>query len=1257
MSDPAAVPFHSERSDKEVLDPGTFFRIQEMFGKAAPMAVSTFDNLSLQICPSSNINPLCAEFLKMRGTHPDVAKKCIDEHFPHLKQALETGKKVRYRCWLGFENTAIPLMVNGKSVGVLAAGQVKTRPPNPGDFEVLTMHGLDPETYYRKARELEEVPLEKYEQWIELLSTVANAVAADRSRQIEDARRARRLQFISDLSRHIGEDVGQLLSFIVNAMPQACELEKCTLLLLDEKREALVAKASNAYTPDELKNFSIPMKGGKGKLQVEPEPFVSSDAPRDPRLMKEHVKKSGIKSLLTIPLKVREKVMGVIHFANFDSYHYFTQEEVHQIHILASEVALAVESTLLHEERRVREEEMNRFRAEVQGYFAQIGRAVSSALNIENLLHLIADLSMRVVKADGAAVYLRAGDALKQEMSLGEIPHSEKTSIPYRDDHAMASFGEVEILNLDENGGGMSVRIPLKTQEEIIGLLTLYLKHERDFSTEEQDVVTAFAAQATLSIKNIRLFQAEQEKAREMAVVYEAAKAISAPIDLDQILDETAKRMCAIAEVNRCMIFLLDAERKILSTAMVHGTNAEQKDFFSAMAIPLNFLEGTVSQHFRQGRPVVLRADELSNTDSLRNLFSLFGTKACLLAPLLSERKLTGLVYLDDTEIFHPFTEGQVRSIMSLSLHAATSVERAQLFKQSEDQAKQVHTLYQISTALSTTLNLDRILSLIVEKTTQLVKADRFCLFMWDDDKNVFTVTASHGLSDDFIDKAIVRIEDRFVGLASYRKKPIYSANVLLETDNPQLARLFKKEGLGAVLAVPLVTKRKTIGVITLFAELGYQFKEKEIHLLGNFASHAALSIENAKLYNMNKQKVQELGILFDVGKRISMHLNPQDVLRSMAEQFLWVMKADGCSVMLIDKNERTMSIQVTRGITRRSNLQKKIKIGQGIVGEVARTGQSAVIQDEGKDAGPNAFPKSLRDEGIQTILSVPLATKEDIAGVVNLYTKEKKDYSLSEMHLMNTLAGQAAVALQNAQIFEEHYHVAQLIQRSLLPGRVPAVKEIEVGFQYLPSQEISGDYYDFLEMRGKLGITVADVSGKGTGAAIFTAQGKYAWKAYGLLEEDPQKVLTLLNRLMVENTPTEKFISMFYGVLDYRKKEFTYANAGHLPPFLYRPGAKDCKQLSAPGLLLGIDSDVDFGKKSISLSTGDILLFYTDGVTEARGEGGEIFGMERLEKAFSDNVHHSAQVIANRILATVRSFTRKRSLDDDITIVVVKIR
>jgi sigma-B regulation protein RsbU (phosphoserine phosphatase) len=1240
--------FRKSRGDKGILDPVTFYKIQEMFAKAASMTICTYDQFSLQICPVSHQNPIYAELLALGNSHAEVAKKCIEQHFPYLNEALKSRQKIRYKCWLGFENTAIPIIIHGRAVGVLSAGGVFFRESPLPSFEVLREYGIDPLPYRQMAAAMEGIPSEKYQLWVDLLSTVANAVAFERYQQIEEKRRARRLQFVSDLSRHLGEDLDNLLHFVVYALPEACDLEKCTIFLLDEKTGMLVAKASNAYHGQALKSLVIPFKNPKEKFNPDFDVFVSSDAPHDPRLNHALVEKGKIKSLLTLPLKARDKLLGVIHFVNTETPHFFSQEEVNFIRVLASEVTLAIDSTLLHEERKTREEELNRFRQEVQSYFTQIGHAISSAFNIESLLQLVANLSMKVVKGDGCSVFLLEGSRFQQKMAFGEIPSDLQKTFD-----AFPNHETLEDIQMLEN----HLMVPLKTPEGLVGFLSLFLKESRSISQEELDVLSAFAAQTALAIKNINLFEAEQQKAREMASIYEAAKAISIPSDLNQILKETAEQMCKLSRATRCVVFLLDKERKVLAATMVQGGNPEQKDFFLALAIPLNLLEGTVWQYFRQGRLVVVDHQKLAQNDPLKNLVSLFGTSTCLLVPLLSEKHLIGLVYLDKPEDPAPFLESEVRTLMSLSIYAATSIERAQLFKQLEDQAKQVHNLYQISTALSTSLNLDRILNLIVEKTSQLVKAERFCLFMWDEEKNAFTVTASRGLSQEFIEKAVVKLEDRFVGLASYRKKPIYSPNILLETDNPSLARLFKKEGLGAVLAVPLVTKRKTIGVITLFAELGYQFNEKEIHLLGNFASHAALSIENARLYNINKQKVQELGILFDVGKRISMHLNPQDVLRAIAEQFLWVTKADGCSIMLLDKNEQTLSIAITRGVSRRSELQKKIKIGAGIVGQVARTAQAAVLHDQGKDSGFMAFPKGLREEGIQTILSVPLATKEEVLGVINLYTREKREYTLAEMHLATTLASQAAVALQNARIFEEHYSVAQIIQRSLIPNRVPALEEVEIGFQYLASLEISGDYYDFLQLPGKLGITVADVSGKGAGAAIFTSQGKYAWKAYGLLEPNPHKVLHLLNKLMVENTPSDKFISIFYGVLDYKKKEFVFANAGHLPPLLYRPGAQECKPLNAGGILLGIDPDANFELKSIPLRSGDLLLFYTDGVTEARTPEGEMFGEERLEKTFVQNASHSAPMIAQRILASVRSFTKKRNLDDDITIVVLKIK
>jgi GAF domain-containing protein/ligand-binding sensor protein len=1228
-------------SEKDLLDAEVFFQIQEMFGNAAGLTLTTFDSLSLQICPSSNLNPLCKKLLGGRSTHPEAAKRCVNEHFASLKKTLETGEQTHFRCWLGMENRVIPLQNNGKIIGAVLAGQVYSSSPSPALFEVLKKYGLDPESYYKMAQEMRLVSKEKYEEWLKLLITVIGSVIRERFQLLEERKNKKRLQFISELVPHIGDDLNKLLAFIVHSLPDVLEMESCVVFCRDEETGKFHPQASNFYSESKLEQFAVPLNSQNMNFPIDSEILVSSNPSLDGRLDQKRVKEWQIKSLLTIPLNIRNYCHGIIAFVNSKDPHLFTREEIGFISVLASEITLAIESTLLREEQNKNQKTILRFREEVQQYFSEIGKAIGSSLDLDKLLYLIADLSLKAARADSASLYLLKDQHLTRMVDIGQVPEEK--------------FEKVIEDVIQEK---YSLHVPLKIQEEPIGFLNLYSMEKHCFSKEVVDVIKSFGAQAALSIQNAHLFQAEQEKAEEISEVHEASKAISLHMDLTMILKETANQMCRISTASRCFILILDQERNVLNTSYVHGIDSDQSDFFSALAIPLNYLEGGLWVKFKAGEAVAIDVKGVEEElNPLKNLFSVFGTRNCLLVPLLSQGALIGLVYLDCKEVLHIYNQSDLRAALSLSVHAAASIEKARLYKQVEDQARQVQTLYHLSTLLSATLNLDKILNIIIEKTGQLVKTERLCLFMWDEDQKCFTVAASQGLSEEFIKKAVVKIEDRFVGLAAYRKKSVYSANILLETDNPQLARLFKKEGLGAVLAVPLLTKKITLGVITLFADLGYQFKEKEIHLLGNFASHAALCIENARLYQANKQKLQELGVIFDVGKRVSIHLNPQDVLRSMTEQFLWVMKTDGCSIMLLNPDEKTLSIQVTRGITRKSNLQKKISIKEGFLGKVARSGQPIVFHDNGKTEGDMAFPEALRAEGITTILSVPLATKEKLFGVVSLYSKERKEYNPSEIHLITTLAGQASVAYQNAKTFEEHYHVAQLIQRSLLPDRVPSFKEVEIGFQYLPSQEISGDYYDFLDFGGKLGIVVADVSGKGTSAAIFTSQGKYAWKAYALLESDPQKVLTLLNRVMIENVPADKFISLIYAVMDLKKMEMTYSNAGHLPPLLYRSKTKELQYLEAPGMLLGIDDKAEFSKRKVSLMSGDFLLFYTDGVTEAQNEKGEFFAIEKLQKAFISNINHSPQVIANRILATVRQWTHKRRLDDDITILVLSVK
>lgn len=1266
-----SMPFQGE---PEIMNPSTWKGIQEMFSLATSLTVTTYNQWSQQICPPSFTNPMCQRLLSGGGGRPP-SSRCLKVHFNAIQESLRSKKRVNYQCHLGLSNCAIPIMIGQIPYGVVETGQAFVNQPSKETFYYLGLEGYEWEQIFEFAKALPIIDEVKFLSYSNLLTTIVLSVANERHQKLEETKRAKRLSFIAELSRRVGEPLTTLLSFIATKMTEVSEMEKCTIFLLNHEAGEMVGAASSLLSQEELKTLRFKVSGEYDNIVLEEEPFVSSDAESDPRLIKEYVVKCQIKSILTIPLKVREKIIGVIHLVNSRSHHFFTPEEVQFINALAAEVSLVIESTFLEEDRRRRAALLDRYREEIQSYFTQIGKALSSALNIDSLLYLIADLSMKAVRADACSLFLIQDGVIEKRVVIGLNQEMEHTVQLLIDENAAVWVNEhnysfhkqplrispLPISHLEHSSQSQEIksllRIPLRIQDHLVGLLNIYLKEEKEFSQQEIEILSAFASQGTLALENVRLFHEEQRKAREMALLYEAAKTISSDRTLEAILHHIAGEMTRLTGVNRCLIFLIDSVHKTLNSVEVYGVTLEEREFFNALAIPLHFLEGEDWHNFMNGQPLTLN-ESSQEAPALKHVLGIFNMKSCLIAPLLSEKRLIGMVYLDDFFVAHDFTDAQVSIAMALSLMAATTIERAQLYHQLEEHIKQIKTLYQLSTSLSGSLNLSRIMNLIIEKMAVLTKKNKCCLFLWDEYKKEFTVKAAKNLSEEFIKKAIARLEDKFVSLAAQRKRPVYSANVLLETDSPQLAKLIKKEGLGAVLSVPLISKKKIIGVITAFADLGYQFSEEEIHLLFNFANHAALCIENARLYATIKEKVHELGSLFEVGKSISSTLKFSEVLKEMTDQFTYVMRADACSIMLIDDTGH-LAVKAARGITKKSIFHKRIKFGEGVVGKVAKTNQPQVLLDASSgEKEDSKFPSQLREEGIASLLAVPLATKTRRLGVVNIYCKSHREFSSQEINLLATLAGQGAVALENARLFEEQYAIAQMLQTSLMPASRPRFPDLEIGHKFLSSKEVSGDYFDFIEHgKDKLGITIADVSGKGTGAAIYTARGKYVWKAYAMEDYEPNKVLTRLNELLVPETPLDKFISMFYGVLDLKNKEFIYSNAGHEPPILYKSSTKTCKFLNTEGLLIGVEKKASFSKKKVPVKSGDVIVFYTDGVTEARDAQGNIFGTGRLQDVVKGSATLSAQSIANKIFADVQRYSKTPSLNDDFTLVVLKIK
>jgi len=209
-----------------------------------------------------------------------------------------------------------------------------------------------------------------------------------------------------------------------------------------------------------------------------------------------------------------------------------------------------------------------------------------------------------------------------------------------------------------------------------------------------------------------------------------------------------------------------------------------------------------------------------------------------------------------------------------------------------------------------------------------------------------------------------------------------------------------------------------------------------------------------------------------------------------------------------------------------------------------------------------------------------------------------------------------------------------------------------------IPALEVGGDFYDFIPLaQDRWGLVIADVSGKGVPAALFMALSRTLIRASTLANADPATAIGHANQLICEDSKTSMFVTLFYAILDSRAMTLNYVNAGHNPPLLLKGTAADVVLLKAKGIALGVTDEVSLQSVRVDLRPGDVLVLYTDGVTEAINDHDEEFGEERLVKVITENRGESAATILDRILAAITAFAGDRPQHDDITLLILKAR
>jgi phosphoserine phosphatase RsbU/P len=572
-----------------------------------------------------------------------------------------------------------------------------------------------------------------------------------------------------------------------------------------------------------------------------------------------------------------------------------------------------------------------------------------------------------------------------------------------------------------------------------------------------------------------------------------------------------------------------------------------------------------------------------------------------------------------------------------------------------------VMTLFELGREITSVLNLDELLHKIPLLIARITKFQAFAVYLLDARGEELSIAYAVGYPDDVVWGLRLKVGHGLVGAAVAEGKPILVNDVGAD---PRYVEAVP--GSRAEIVVPLRRKGSVIGALNLLSDTPGQFTDTDEALLRQFGAHVAVAIENARLFDRAREYTQTLETLSEIAREFGAILNLDELLTRIATLARRVIDYRTFGILLVneDTSELEMKVAVRYGdkVT-----VPHVKLGNGIVGYAALHKVAVNVPDVAAD------PRYIRVvEDARSELVIPLMVQDRCIGVLDLESPELDAFGKSQVDIVTLLASQAAVAIENARLYEtirnnevrleKEIRFAQRVQAALLPVELPKrLRQVDVAARFAPARELGGDLYDFLAPEpNSLVVAVGDVSGKGVPAALYSAfagelirsrtfRRRYAPERFG-----PAGVLASTNTILHERQLEEYYCTLCYAVFDFKRRTMTLANSGL--PYPVRCGDGGAEQIVLPGVPLGSFAGSTYDELSFELAKDDVFVFCTDGVFEANDALGREFGAERLLQVVNETRQKTAKEVVDAIFAAVQEFRGDTPPNDDMTAVALKI-
>jgi sigma-B regulation protein RsbU (phosphoserine phosphatase) len=569
--------------------------------------------------------------------------------------------------------------------------------------------------------------------------------------------------------------------------------------------------------------------------------------------------------------------------------------------------------------------------------------------------------------------------------------------------------------------------------------------------------------------------------------------------------------------------------------------------------------------------------------------------------------------------------------------------------------------LFELGREVTSVLDLEELLAKIPQLIARLTRFSAFSVYLLDEKRKELRIAYAVGYPGDASPNMRLKVGQGVVGTAVEEGRPILVNDIRREPRYRGPLRNMLSQ-----LAVPLRRKGKVIGALNLLNEAEGAFTTQDEALLRQFAAHVAVAIENARLFESERLHIDTLEALAEIGREMSSILDLDALLTRIANLTKRLVDYRTFGILLL--NERTEELEMKLAVRYgKDATTTHMKLGEGLVGWAAQHKEPVLVADVSKDPRYINLVEDVRSE-----LAVPMLIKDRCIGVFDLESPELDAFTKEHKELMTLLASQAAVAIENARLYEQvrrneeriekELRFAQRVQAALLPTELPTrLPDADVAGRFAPARELGGDIHDFLAPEpNTLVVAVGDVSGKGAPAALYGAfaaeivRSRTMRRRYTPERFSVSGVLQVMNTILHERQLEEYYCTLCYSFFDFQRKTLTLSNSGL--PYPIRCSREECGQIELPGVPLGSFPGVTYDEKTIELHPNDIFVFCTDGIFEATNESGNEFGARRLCDIVRDNRLRTAREIVDAIFDCVVEFRGRQPQNDDMTAVAVKI-